>query len=427
MYENSKQLFERAKLSIPGGVNSPVRAFKSVGGTPIFIKSAEGAYLFDEDGNKYIDYINSWGPMIMGHAYKPVTDAVYGQMKNSFSFGAPTSLETEMAELIKKMVPNIDLIRMVNSGTEACMSALRVARGYTGKNKFIKFDGCYHGHADAFLVNAGSGLATLDIQHVPGVTAAVAQDTLTAAYNNIDDVQQLVAAHKNEIAAIIIEPVGGNMGCIPPTPGFLRELRKVCDAENIVLIFDEVMTGFRVAAGGAQELYGVQADLVTFGKIIGGGLPVGAYGGRKEIMECVAPAGKVYQAGTLSGNPLAMRAGYTLLKTLNDNPGIYKSLETNAASLETGLRGAFSSAKFPVTINRVGSMMSVHFTDKPVTDYASAKTTDTEMFKKYFHHCLQDGVYLPPSAFESWFISSAITEKEIDKTIDVTKTFVNLC
>ena len=427
MYENSKQLFERAKLSIPGGVNSPVRAFKSVGGTPIFIKSAEGAYLFDEDGNKYIDYINSWGPMIMGHAYKPVTDAVHGQMKNSFSFGAPTSLETEMAELIKKMVPNIDLIRMVNSGTEACMSALRVARGYTGKNKFIKFDGCYHGHADAFLVNAGSGLATLDIQHVPGVTAAVAQDTLTAAYNNIDDVQQLVAAHKNEIAAIIIEPVGGNMGCIPPTPGFLRELRKVCDAENIVLIFDEVMTGFRVAAGGAQELYGVQADLVTFGKIIGGGLPVGAYGGRKEIMECVAPAGKVYQAGTLSGNPLAMRAGYTLLKTLNDNPGIYKSLETNAASLETGLQGAFSSAKFPVTINRVGSMLSIHFTDKPVTDYASAKTTDTEMFKKYFHHCLQDGVYLPPSAFESWFISSAITEKEIDKTIDVTKAFVNLC
>lgn len=427
MYETSKQLFERAKQSIPGGVNSPVRAFKSVGGTPVFIKSAEGAYLFDEDGNKYIDYINSWGPMLMGHAYKPVSDAVQEQLKNSFSFGAPTVLETEMAELIKKMVPNIDLIRMVNSGTEACMSALRVARGYTGKNKFIKFDGCYHGHADAFLVNAGSGLATLNIQHVPGVTAAVAKDTLTAAYNNIDDVHQLVAAHKNEIAAIIIEPVGGNMGCIPPAPGFLQELRNVCDEENIVLIFDEVMTGFRIAAGGAQELYDVYADLVTFGKIIGGGLPVGAYGGRKEIMECVAPAGKVYQAGTLSGNPLAMRAGYTLLKTLDDDPGIYKTLETTGESLETELKQVFSSAQFPVTINRVGSMLSIHFTDKPVTDYASAKETDVERFNKYFHHCLQNGIYLPPSAYESWFVSSAITQKEIDKTIEVTRAFVNLC
>ncbi len=427
MYENSRKQFERAKLSIPGGVNSPVRAFKSVGGTPIFIKSAEGAYLFDEDGNKYIDYINSWGPMIMGHAYQPVTDAVHEQMKGSFSFGTPTSLETEMAELIKEMVPNIDLIRMVNSGTEACMSALRVARGYTGNNKFIKFDGCYHGHADAFLVNAGSGVATLEIQHVPGVTSAVAQDTLTAAYNNIEEVQELIAANKNEIAAIIIEPVGGNMGCIPPAPGFLQELRKVCDSENIVLIFDEVMTGFRLAAGGAQELYGVQADLVTFGKIIGGGLPVGAYGGRREIMECVAPAGKVYQAGTLSGNPLAMRAGYTLLNILNDGPDIYKELERTASSLQSRLQQAFSSAKFPVTINRVGSMMSIHFTNNQVNDYESAKSTDTEMFNKYFHHCLQNGIYLPPSAFESWFISTAITQKEIDKTVEVTKAFANLC
>ena len=418
------QLFERAQRSIPGGVKSPVRAFKSVGGTPIFIKKAKGAYLYDEDGNKYIDYINSWGPMIMGHAYQPVADAVTEQLKNSFSFGAPTALETEMAELIKTMVPNVDLIRMVNSGTEACMSALRLARGYTGKNKFIKFDGCYHGHADSFLVNAGSGVATLNIQHVPGVTTAVADDTLTAEYNNIESVHRLIAVHKNEIAAIIIEPVGGNMGCIPPDINFLRALRTICDEEKIVLIFDEVMTGFRVAKGGAQELYNINADLITYGKIIGAGLPVGAYGGRREIMECIAPLGKVYQAGTLSGNPLAMRAGYTLLKKLKDDPGTYQYLEKTAAALETGLLSAFSSAEFPVTINRVGSMLSIHFTAKSVSNYTSAKECDINLFNKYFHHCLANGIYLPPSAFESWFISSAITKKEIDKTIAVTEAFV---
>ena len=424
MYENSRRLFERAKQSIPGGVNSPVRAFKSVGGTPIFIKSAKGAYLYDEDGREYIDYINSWGPMIMGHAYQPVADAVTEQLKGSFSFGAPTVLETEMAELIKEMVPNVDLIRMVNSGTEACMSALRLARGYTGKNKFIKFDGCYHGHADSFLVNAGSGVATLNIQHVPGITAAVADDTLTAEYNNIESVHRLIAENKNQIAAIIIEPVGGNMGCIPPDINFLKELRSICDDEKILLIFDEVMTGFRLAKGGAQELFGINADLVTYGKIIGGGLPVGAYGGRKEIMECIAPLGKVYQAGTLSGNPLAMRAGYTLLKKLNTDPGIYEYLEKTAAALEKGLLRAFSSASFPVTINRVGSMLSVHFGAGRVTDYTSAKKSNSELFNKYFHFCLANNIYLPPSAFESWFISSAITQKEIDHTIAVTEAFV---
>ena len=312
----SQQLFSRAQESIPGGVNSPVRAFKSVGGTPIFLQKAKGAYLYDADGNQYIDYINSWGPMILGHAYEPVVKAIQEKALDSTSFGAPTELEIEMAEFIKSMVPNVDLIRMVSSGTEACMSAIRLARGYTGRNKIIKFEGCYHGHADSFLVKAGSGVATFNIQTVPGVTAGVSQDTLTAPYNDLDAVKKLVEENKNEIAAIIIEPVAGNMGCILPKPGYLEGLRKICDEENIIFIFDEVMTGFRLAQGGAQERLKIDADLVTYGKVIGAGMPVGAFGGKLEIMKHIAPLGNVYQAGTLSGNPIAMIAGFTLLKEL---------------------------------------------------------------------------------------------------------------
>ncbi|HRI21806.1 MAG TPA: glutamate-1-semialdehyde 2,1-aminomutase, partial [Panacibacter sp.] len=323
----SQQLFSRAQQSIPGGVNSPVRAFKSVGGTPLFISKAKGAYLYDADGNKYIDYIASWGPMILGHAYEPLVKAIQEKALYSTSYGAPTELEIKMAELIKSMVPNVDLIRMVSSGTEACMSALRVARGYTGKNKFIKFEGCYHGHADAFLVKAGSGVATLNIQTIPGVTAGVANDTLTCAYNDLVAVEKLVEENKDQIAAIIVEPVAGNMGCILPAPGFLEGIRKICDAENIVFIFDEVMTGFRLALGGAQEKLGIDADLVTYGKVIGGGLPVGAFGGKKHIMEVVAPLGNVYQAGTLSGNPIAMIAGYTLLSILKEQPQLLNELD----------------------------------------------------------------------------------------------------
>lgn len=420
----SKSLFERAQKHIPGGVNSPVRAFKSVGGTPIFIKKAKGAYLYDEDGNRYIDYINSWGPMVLGHAYEPVVEAIRERAADSTSFGAPTELEIDMAELIKSMVPNVDLIRMVSSGTEACMSAIRLARGYTGKNKFIKFEGCYHGHADAFLVKAGSGVATLDIQAVPGVSAAVAQDTLTAPYNDLDAVRVLIAQHPNEIAAIIIEPVAGNMGCILPQKGYLEGLRSLCDEHNMVLIFDEVMTGFRLAAGGAQQVYNVQADLVTYGKIIGGGLPVGAFGGRKEIMQHIAPLGSVYQAGTLSGNPIAMIAGYTLLKELKENPGIYVKLEQTTKQLSDGIASALSSKGIDHSVNRIGSMMSVHFGKHEVVNFETAKCCDISLFNHFFHHLLQQGVYLPPSAYESWFISAAITDVEVEATINVMRDFV---
>src|SRR6201996_6378650 len=333
----SQQLFERAQQSIPGGVNSPVRAFRSVGGTPIFIKNAKGAYLFDADGNRYIDYIASWGPMILGHAWEPVVKAIQEYAPWSTSYGAPTELEIEMAELIREMTPGIDMIRMVSSGTEACMSAIRLARGFTGRNKIIKFEGHYHGHADPFLVKAGSGVATFNIQTVPGVTPGVSQDTLTAAYNDLAGVQQLVATHPGAIAAIIVEPVAGNMGCILPRAGFLEGLRALCDKEGIVLIFDEVMTGFRLAPGGAQELLGIRADLLTYGKVIGGGMPVGAFGGRRDIMEKIAPLGNVYQAGTLSGNPIAMIAGYTLLTELKNNPVIYRELEEKTMYLRSGL------------------------------------------------------------------------------------------
>jgi len=419
--EKSQALFERAQKSIPGGVNSPVRAFKSVGGTPVFIKSAKGAYLYDADGTKYIDYIASWGPMILGHAYEPVIKAIQEKALGSTSFGTPTELEIEMAELIISMVPNIDLIRMVSSGTEACMSAIRLARGYTGRNKIIKFEGHYHGHADSFLVKAGSGVATFNIQTVPGVTAGVANDTLTASYNDLDAVKKLAGTHKGKIAAIIVEPVAGNMGCILPQPGFLESLRELCNEEGIVFIFDEVMTGFRLAPGGAQENLNIKADLVTYGKIIGGGMPVGAFGGMKEIMEHIAPLGNVYQAGTLSGNPIAMIAGYTILKELKSNPSIYKELEQKTIYLKDGLNEALKAWGQPYVINQFGSMISVHFSDHPVIDFASASSAHNELFNKYFHAMLQRGIYLPPSAFESWFLNNALTKEDLDKTIEATK------
>ena len=419
--ESSKELFERAQQSIPGGVNSPVRAFKSVGGTPLFISRAKGAYLYDADDNKYIDYIASWGPMILGHAYEPLVKAIQEQAVYSTSYGAPTELEIKMAELIKSMVPNVDLIRMVSSGTEACMSALRVARGFTGRNKFIKFEGCYHGHADAFLVKAGSGVATLNIQTIPGVTAGVANDTLTCAYNDLAAVEKLAEENKGEIAAIIVEPVAGNMGCILPAPGFLEGIRKICDAENIVFIFDEVMTGFRLAQGGAQEKLGIDADLVTYGKVIGGGLPVGAFGGKKHIMEVVAPLGNVYQAGTLSGNPIAMIAGYTLLSILKEQPHLLQQLDDKTAYLKNGLDKVFAASGVPYVINHLGSMLSVHFSGHAVTDFATAASANNELFKKYFHAMLNRGVYLPPSAFESWFLNNALCYEDLDYTIKATE------
>jgi glutamate-1-semialdehyde 2,1-aminomutase len=416
-FTKSQELFERAQRSIPGGVNSPVRAFRSVGGTPLFIQKAKGAYLFDADGNQYIDYIASWGPMILGHAHEQVVEAIKEYASYSTSYGAPTELEIKMAELIKSMAPNIDLIRMVSSGTEACMSAIRLARGYTGRNKIIKFEGCYHGHADSFLVKAGSGLATLDIQTVPGITTGVSQDTLNCAYNDLESVEKLVAQNENEIAAIIIEPVAGNMGCIVPKEGYLQGLRSICDREGIVFIFDEVMTGFRLAPGGAQQLLGINADLVTYGKVIGGGLPVGAFGGRKEIMEKIAPLGNVYQAGTLSGNPIAMIAGFTTLSILKSNPSIYQSLSEKTLYLKEGLHHAFSKSGKDFVINQIGSMLSVHFSKGPVSDFASASAADNAQFNTFFHKMLQSGVYLPPSAFESWFLNEALTYEDLDKTI----------
>lgn len=417
----SEQLFRRAQNSIPGGVNSPVRAFKSVGGTPIFLQRAKGAYLYDVDGNEYIDYINSWGPMILGHGYEPVVKAIQEKALDSTSFGAPTELEIDMAELIKAMVPNVDLVRMVSSGTEACMSAIRLARGYTGRNKIIKFEGCYHGHADSFLVKAGSGVATFNIQTVPGVTPGVSTDTLVAAYNDLDAVRQLVEENKNEVAAIIIEPVAGNMGCILPKPGFLEGLRKLCTEEGIIFIFDEVMTGFRLAQGGAQERLRIDADLVTYGKVIGAGMPVGAFGGKLEIMKHIAPLGNVYQAGTLSGNPLAMIAGYTLLKELKSNPSIYKQLEEKGNYLKQGLEKVLQEANTPFVINHLGSMISVHFSDHPVDSFAAAASANNGLFNRFFHAMLDRGVYLPPSAYETWFLSNALTQEDLDRTIKAAK------
>lgn len=417
LYKRSSELFVEANKVIPGGVNSPVRAFKGVGGTPIFVKEAKGAYLFDEDGNRLIDYINSWGPMILGHAYEPVVNAVIEKAKKGTSFGMPTELETQIAQLAVSMVPNIDKIRFVNSGTEACMSAIRLARGYTKRDKIIKFSGCYHGHSDSFLIAAGSGLSTFGVPNSPGVTEGTAKDTLLASYNDIENVKTLFEANKNEIAAIIIEPVAGNMGCIPPAKGFLEALRAVCTENGAMLIFDEVMTGFRLAKGGAQELYGIQADIVCFGKVIGGGLPVGAFAAREEIMNYLAPLGPVYQAGTLSGNPLAMAAGYEMLKALNADAGIFSRLDEKTAYLEKGIQRVLTEANVVFTINRVGSMISVHFDANPVYDFATAKNGDNETFKKFFHGLLKRGVYIAPSAYETWFITDALTYDDLDFTI----------
>jgi len=421
MITKSQQLFSRAQQSIPGGVNSPVRAFKSVGGTPIFIDKAKGAYLYDADGNRYIDYIASWGPMILGHAYEPVVKAIQQYAEYSTSYGAPTELEIEMAELIISMTPNVDLIRMVSSGTEACMSALRLARGYTGRNKVIKFEGHYHGHADSFLVKAGSGLATFGIQQVPGITVGVAADTLVASYNNLEEVKQLVTENKGEVACIIFEPVAGNMGCILPEAGFLEGIRQLCDEEGIVLIIDEVMTGFRLAPGGAQEKLGIKADLVTYGKVIGGGMPVGAFGGKLEIMQHISPLGSVYQAGTLSGNPIAMIAGFTTLKILQENPSVYKELEDKTVYLKNGLNEVLDAWGQPFVINQFGSMISIHFSDHPVRDFASAASANNQVFNKFFHAMLNRGIYLPPSAFESWFLNNALSYADLDETIKAAK------
>lgn len=418
MLETSEQLFERAQQFIPGGVNSPARAFNSVGGTPVFFEKAEGSILTDLDGKEYIDYVGSWGPMILGHAYEPVIEAVQETAAKSTSFGAPTEIEVKMAELVKRIVPGVDKIRMVNSGTEACMSAVRVARGYTDRDKIIKFEGNYHGHGDSFLINAGSGALTLGTPSSPGVTKGTAKDTLTADFNDLNSVKKLLNEYEGEVAAIILEPVAGNMGCIPPGKGFLDGLRELCDAHDTLLIFDEVMTGFRVALGGAQERYGVTADLVTYGKIIGAGLPVGAFGGKQEVMDVVSPDGPVYQAGTLSGNPLAMAAGYALLSELHKNPLHYDELEEKTIYLFSGLQEVFTNHQIPTQINRVGSMMSVFFTEKQVTDFDSANTTNQELFKVFFHEMLRNGIYLPPSPFESFFLANSLTEKHLDRTIE---------
>lgn len=418
LYQRSSELFVEAAKVIPGGVNSPVRAFKAVGGTPIFVKEAKGAYLYDEDGNRLIDYINSWGPMLLGHAYEPVITAVIEKAKKGTSFGMPTALETEIAALAVAMVPNIDKIRFVNSGTEACMSAIRLARGFTKRDKIIKFSGCYHGHSDSFLIAAGSGLSTFGVPNSPGVTSGTAKDTLLARYNDLENVKALFEANKNEISAIIIEPVAGNMGCIPPQKGFLEGLRALCDENDTLLIFDEVMTGFRLAKGGAQELFNITADIVCFGKVIGGGLPVGAFAARNEIMDYLAPVGPVYQAGTLSGNPLAMAAGLAMLQGINNDAQLFQRLDEKTAYLEKGIREKLTENKITFTINRVGSMISVHFDADPVIDFQTAGKGDNETFKKFFHGLLREGIYIAPSAYETWFITDALSYDDLDFTIN---------
>ena len=419
--QKSDALFSRAKLRIPGGVNSPVRAFKSVGRNPLFIAKTEGSHLWDVDGNEFIDYVGSWGPMILGHANPRVINAVVRAAASGTSFGAPTELEVEVAELICRIIPSIQVVRMVNSGTEATMSAVRLARAFTRREKIIKFEGCYHGHADGFLIKAGSGAMTLSVPDSPGVPASVAAGTLTAEFNNLDSVKHLVSQNPGEVAALIVEPVVGNMGCVPPQPGFLEGLRSLCTEEGIVLIFDEVMTGFRLAAGGAQELYRITPDLTTLGKIIGGGLPVGAYGGRRDIMEMVAPAGPMYQAGTLSGNPLAMAAGFETLSILREDKEFYRRLEQKSKRLADGIQGNIKSLGFPLTQNRVGSMSTLFFTEARVTDYRTALAADTKRFGVYFREMLQRGIYLAPSQFEAGFVSIAHTDDDIDRTIEANK------
>ena len=424
IYKRSSQLFEEAKTLIPGGVNSPVRAFKSVGGTPIFIKKAKGAYLFDEDDNKYIDYISSWGPMILGHAKKEIIKKIMLQVEKGTSYGIPTELESELASLIVSNIKNIDKIRFVNSGTEACMSAIRLARGYTGRDKIVKFKGCYHGHSDSFLIEAGSGAVTFGQPNSPGVTKSNARDTLIANYNDIESVEKIFDKYKKEIACVIIEPVAGNMGCIPPEKNFLKNLRKICNNFGSLLIFDEVMTGFRLSFGGAQEYIGVKADIVTYGKVVGGGLPVGAFASRDEIMEMLAPEGPIYQAGTLSGNPLAMRAGLETLKFLKNDIGFYKRINNKTQRLYEGFLKEINHSGIPCQANISGSMLSVHFTKNHVTDFDSAAQGNNKTFKDFFHFMLSNGIYLPPSAFESYFLNDALTLNDVDFTIEIFRKFL---
>jgi glutamate-1-semialdehyde 2,1-aminomutase len=416
--KNSIKAFQEAQKSIPGGVNSPVRAYSSVGGNPAFIQSANGAYITDIDGNEYIDYVGSWGPMILGQRHPAVIKALQKTLETGTSFGAPTLLETEVAELIKKMVSSVDLVRMVNSGTEATMSALRLARGYTGRNLVVKFEGCYHGHGDSFLIKAGSGALTLGTPNSPGVTPGTANDTLLASYNDIEGVSELFKKFGDKIAAVILEPITGNMGVIVPEKEFIEGIRNLCTQHGSLLIFDEVMTGFRVAKGCAQELLGITPDLSTFGKIIGGGLPVGAYGGKKEIMEQLAPLGPVYQAGTLSGNPMAMAAGLATLTILNTDKDFYKKLEEKSAMLENGLRKNLEKLSYPGVINRVGSMFTLFFTEKEsIQSFTDVMTCNTDHFAQYFNKSLESGIYLAPSQYEAGFISAAHTTDDIQKTI----------
>lgn len=424
-YERSSKLFHEAKKVIPGGVNSPVRAFKSVGGTPIFIEKAKGAKLYDEDGNIYLDFISSWGPMIFGHAYQPIIDAVNNQAVKGTSYGIPTILETKIASLALNMIPNMDKIRFVNSGTEACMSAIRLARGVTNREKIIKFKGCYHGHSDSFLIEAGSGAITFGSPSSPGVTKGTAKDTLLAEYNNLEDISNFFSEYPKEIAAIIVEPVAGNMGCIPPVKGFLEGLRTLCNQFDSLLIFDEVMTGFRLAKGGAQELLGIKADITTYGKVLGGGLPVGAFAASNEIMQFLAPEGPVYQAGTLSGNPIAMAAGYAMLKELDTNQDIFNRLDEKTKCLEEGFRGILKKKNIPFQINRLGSMFSLHFTKEPVIDFKSSAKGNNNLFNRYFHGMLDEGIYLPPSAFESYFLNDALSIEDIEITISKFKKVIS--
>lgn len=415
-FDKSVQLFAEARQYIPGGVNSPVRAFKSVGANPVFIDRAQGSKIYDVDGNEYIDYVGSWGPMVLGHQHPEVVKALKAYLDKGTSYGAPTELETELAKIIIDAFPAMEMVRMVNSGTEATMSAVRVARGYTKRNKIVKFEGCYHGHGDSFLIKAGSGALTLGVPTSPGVPEAIAAGTITAAYNDIDMLREIFVNEGHDIAAVIVEGVPGNMGVVPPAPGYLEKLRALTREYGTLLIFDEVMSGFRVAYGGAQVLYNIEPDLTTLGKIIGGGLPVGAYGGKREIMEMVAPAGPVYQAGTLSGNPLAMTAGITTLNLLQQR-GVYEELEKKSSRLAAGLQKAAREAGVQVSFTRVASMLCGFFTDRPVTDFASAATSDTEKFGVFFRRMLEQGIYLAPSQFEAGFVSLAHSEEDIDKTV----------
>lgn len=413
----SIDLFTKAKKHIPGGVNSPVRAFKSVGGDPIFMESARGSRMWDVDGNQYIDYIASWGPHLFGHNPTFIKEAIQRSLESAISFGTPCEMEVKMAELITNMIPQVELVRMVNSGTEATMSAIRVARGYTGKDKIIKFEGCYHGHGDAFLIKAGSGALTFGVPTSPGVPEAIARDTLNAQFNDIDSVKELVESNKDNIAAIIIEPIAGNMGVIPAKNEFLKALRQLCDKENIVLVFDEVMTGFRVHPQGATGLLGIDPDLITFGKIIGGGMPVGAFGGKKDIMEKVSPEGSIYQAGTLSGNPIAMAAGVAMLSHIFNNTNIYDTLEERSSYLENGMRKNLEKLDLKYTMNRVGSMLCMFFTESGVSTYSDAVKSDTDMYARYFHEMLNLGIYLAPAQFEAMFVSTEHTQNDLDITI----------